>query len=202
MLSRIGWFVCLLLTIISVNCNRDIIGANTSADSKSTRFTVENDIREAVLRSMFEDVERLSSHGMECFFISAVPLSKNQLSLNNELGNDPPLPTKDPSSEFIKRFDGNTPPVKGVTQCMWNPMGPYFIDRVTGKNGCLFWLDQIKWKSANQARMKAGHSRGRIERIDTLFIVTLKDDHWVARGISSTAWARSVSGLKEAQPIQ
>lgn len=84
---------------------------------------------------------------------------------------------KDPSPEFMKRFEGHTPPVKPVSACEGRK-GPGVKDKETGKEGIIFSADAIRWKSDSEVAVDGGHYRDGLAATGNVYTVTRKDGKW------------------------
>src|SRR4051812_24973676 len=90
----------------------------------------ELDIREATFRYQFEKNASGQQARAGAYYLS--------------ISGKDDKPT-DPSAEFMKRFAGNKPPVKMMSEC--NTLGPRVVDKKTGERGLLFETGAIKWIS-------------------------------------------------------
>lgn len=130
------------------------------------RAAQQDDIREAVFRDMF------ARHGrdprMKIYFLE---------NLNR--------PYQDPPAAFLKRFAGNTPPVKGASQVKQHDF--VVRDRRTGEQGMRFWVSQIRRITPMRVRVRGGYDwNGRAgSMIEDE--VARSGDRWVVRKETITA---------------
>jgi hypothetical protein len=62
----------------------------------------------------------------------------------------------DPPADFMKRFDGNTPPIRKVSDSVLTDRG--VMDRRTGEPGLIFRTGVIKSMSGSEAKISGGYS--------------------------------------------
>ena len=73
-----------------------------------------------------------------------------------------------PSAEFLRRFEGNRPPVVAADQC----------DRRSGRN--LFFQAKIEsWESDSEAVVRGGYYEGNLSSSRETFRVVWEDGRWV-----------------------
>ena len=75
-----------------------------------------------------------------------------------------------PSAEFLRRFEGNRPPVVAADQC----------DRQSGRN--LFFQAKIEqWESDSEALVRGGYYEGNLSSSRETFRVVWEDGRWAVR---------------------
>lgn len=72
----------------------------------------------------------------------------------------------DPTPEFLKRFEGNTPPVLA---------GSKFKRRA----GLYLWLETICWLDDNTTELRGGYYNNGLDASDNLYRVVRKGQEWV-----------------------
>ncbi len=103
------------------------------------RAAEENNIREAMFRNMISEKQDLQGQSDHYYFLS--------------IQSDGSRDYRDPSDEFMKRFNGNAPMVKKVSECADNaPRG--VVDKASGTRGHILHLDRIKWLSDREVEMR------------------------------------------------
>ncbi len=111
----------------------------TPEQTGPTQAEDEANITEAVLRYQFEHYLSSSDLGPSAYFVGFGSSSS----------------PKDPSAEFLKRFDGNNPPVKAASACK-RAAGGAVTDKTTNKPGVLFRVERLKWLSKDSAEVQGG----------------------------------------------
>jgi hypothetical protein len=142
----------LLLSIALAACSS--AGSSSGPGSPSPpppRSVSEPDILEAVFRYQFE-------HNA-----SGIQQSAEKYCLTITGG-------EKPSAEFLRRFEGNRPPVVTADQC----------DRRSGRN--LFFQAKIEsWESDSEALVRGGYYEGNLSSSRETFRVVWEDGRWVVR---------------------
>lgn len=128
----------------------------TDSGSGSTpspsRAAAEEEIAEAVFRRQFD-------HNASGLQKSA---EKYCLSLPGD---------RMPSAEFLKRFEGNQPPVLAADQC----------DRKSGKN-LFFRINAFNWREDGEVWVRGGYYEGNLSSSLELYQVVNKNGKWVVKG--------------------
>ncbi len=103
------------------------------------RVAETDNIREATFRYMIAEHQGLQGQEDHYYFLS--------------VQDDGSRGYRDPSNEFMKRFNGTRPMVKKVSECTHDaPRG--VLDRVSGARGHILHLDAIRWLSDREVEMR------------------------------------------------
>jgi hypothetical protein len=102
--------------------------------------TTEDDIREAVFRYMFDHEARQQKPYAKYYFIGIGKVGEGD----------------DPSEEFMKRFEGNVPIVKKMSQSTASSSG-IVVDKETGDGGIRYSVSEKRWINENHAEVEAGY---------------------------------------------
>ncbi len=110
------------------------------------RAAEEDNIREAMFRFMIAEKQDLQGQQDHYYFLS--------------VHSDSSRSHGDPSDEFMKRFDGNSPVVKRASECT-NDAPRGVVDKVNGTRGHILHLDPVRWLSDREVEMQwADHTSG------------------------------------------
>jgi hypothetical protein len=145
--------LCLFLMIAPVACAQ-----NSPPDSSQgsttfpSRAAAEEEIAEAVFRQQFEH--------------NASALQKNAEKYCLSLPGD-----RMPSAEFLKRFEGNQPPVAAADQC----------SRSSGKN-LFFRINAFNWREDGEVWVRGGYYEGNLSSSLELYQVVNENGRWVVKG--------------------
>lgn len=145
----------LLLSIVPAACTtQSSTPARSTQDSTSSpsRAAAEEEIAEAVFRRQFEH--------------NASAIQKNAEKYCLSLPGD-----RMPSAEFLKRFEGNQPPVAAADQC----------DRKSGKN-LFFRINAFNWREDGEVWVRGGYYEGNLSSSLELFQVVNENGKWVVKG--------------------
>ena len=123
---------------------------NNQAPPDRTAST--NDIAEAVFRYQFDHNASAIQKGAE----------KYCLSLPGE---------KMPTAEFLKRFEGNRPPVLAADQC----------ERKSGRS-LFFRVQKLDWRKDNEVWVRGGYWEGNLSSSIEMFRVLNENGKWVVKG--------------------
>lgn len=99
----------------------------------------EANITEAVFRYQFAHYLSSNDAGPAAYFIAFGSSSS----------------PRDPNADFLKRFAGNTPPVKAASASKRAAAGAV-VDKSTSKPGVLFRVERIKWLGKDTAEVHGG----------------------------------------------
>jgi hypothetical protein len=132
----------------------------------------ELDIREATFRYQFGKNASYQQQGAKNYYLAVESGDKQT----------------DPDDAFMKRFTGNNPPVKKVSECdAWPDKG--VVDMKTGEQGIIFKTGAIKWLSDNEVEVSGGYYENGLsasgntyylKRVDGKWKVTKGVMHWIA----------------------
>jgi hypothetical protein len=86
------------------------------------------------------------------------------------------LKDADPPADFMKRFDGNIPPVKKVSDCVLTDRG--VVDRRTGEPGLIFRTGVIKSMSDTEAEISGGYSEHNRSGSGNTYYLKKVDGRW------------------------
>jgi hypothetical protein len=126
--------------------------ASQGSSNVATRAAAEADIAEAVFRYQFDHNASAVQKGAE----------KYCLSLPGE---------KMPSAEFLKRFEGNRPPVLAADQC----------ERKSGRS-LFFRVQKLDWRKDNEVWVRGGYWEGNLSSSIEMFRVLNENGKWVVKG--------------------
>jgi hypothetical protein len=146
--------LCLLLMIAPAACAQNSPPPESSQGSTTSpsRAAAEEEIAEAVFRRHFEH--------------NASAIQKNAEKYCLSLPGD-----RMPSAEFLKRFEGNRPPVAAADQC----------DRKSGKN-LFFRINAFNWREDGEVWVRGGYYEGNLSSSLELFQVVNENGKWVVKG--------------------
>ena len=144
-----------LLVLLS-GCAASATNPTDSGSAGSTaspsRAAAEEAIAEAVFRQQFEH--------------NASAIQKNAEKYCLSLPGD-----RMPSAEFLKRFEGNRPPVAAADQC----------DRKSGKN-LFFRINAFNWREDGEVWVRGGYYEGNLSSSLELYQVVKENGKWVVKG--------------------
>jgi hypothetical protein len=123
---------------------------NPATTGGAASASAEADVLEAVFRYQFE-------HNA-----SGIQQSAERYCLT--------LPSGMPDAEFLRRFQGNTPPVTAAKQC----------DRTTGKD-LFFEAKHIEWVNDGEATVQGGYWEGNLSSSGETFRVVREGGRWVVK---------------------
>ncbi|HEV8579242.1 MAG TPA: hypothetical protein VGX68_09170 [Thermoanaerobaculia bacterium] len=152
-MRRKGLAIPLLFLALS-GCAQNAAPANSSEDASSSasRTAAEADIAEAVFRYQFDHNASAIQKGAE----------KYCLSLPGE---------KMPTAEFLKRFEGDRPPVLAADQC----------ERRSGKS-LFFRIQRLDWRKDHEVWVRGGYWEGNLSSSIEMFRVLNENGKWVVKG--------------------
>ena len=140
----------------------------TSANSQEQNAELENDIREIVLRYMFEHEAQQQKAYSKVLFIS--------------------VEKKDPDDKFIARFKDHIPPVKkGSESVITGDIGGV-SDKKTGEGGMLYSLGEIKWINENEVDVFGSYYVASLFGGGCRYRVVRDGDKWILKGCGGISW--------------
>lgn len=119
-----------------------------------------DDIREAVFRYQFDHNASGQQKTAKVYFLQV-----------GEKSNDP-------AEGFMKRFDGNKPPVR-VGSAAKNVPGKGLLDKKTGEEGLSFSVVSIKWISDTEVEVEGGYYEASLSASCNTYTVVKKNGKWV-----------------------
>lgn len=150
-------FIAIIFSVLFVSSCQDSI---TNVTPKSTP---EDDIRETVFRYQFQHNVSGQQQNAKVYFLSIGTLSGS----------------RDPSDEFMKRFQGHKPPVKKVSQAIASVEG--VIDKDTGERGLIFRVTRIEWKSEVEVEVEGGYFESGLSASGNIYLVRQEGEKWVVK---------------------
>jgi hypothetical protein len=147
----------LILVILFVLSTATGCAANTTAPADNnpaspSRAAAEDDIAEAVFRYQFDHNASAIQKRAEMYCLS--------------------LPGEEmPGAEFLRRFEGNRPPVAAADQC----------DRKAGKN-LFFRVQKLDWRKDNEVWVRGGYWEGNLSSSIEMYRVVNDNGKWVVKG--------------------
>ena len=121
----------------------------------------EDDIREAVLRHMFEHEARQQKAYTKILFIS--------------------VEKKDPDDKFIARFKGQTPPVKKVSESVIKGDMGSVVDKKTGQQGIIYRAGKVRWINENEAEVDGSYRVANLFAGGCSYRVVRDEDKWMVK---------------------
>lgn len=152
MKSGVGSVLCVLAVLwVTAGCAASPAPAENNSTSPA-RAAAEEDIAEAVFRYQFDHNASAIQKRAETYC----------LSLPGE---------KMPSAEFLRRFEGNRPPVATADQC----------GRQSGKN-LFFRVQKLDWRKDDEVWVRGGYWEGNVSSSIELYQVVRKNGKWTVKG--------------------
>lgn len=148
-MSRVFLLVLCALLMVGLGCKKAPI----------TKEQREDDIREAVLRYMFEHNDSAIQQDAEVYFIAVESRT-------------------DPSQDLLAKFKGNQPRVKPVSAATHMGYGGV-KDRSTGAVGIIFTIREIDWLSNTQVLVTGEYFEESESTGKSQYKVMFEDGHWV-----------------------
>lgn len=140
----------------------------------------ELDIREATFRYLFGNNASAAKQNARSYYLAIHPTGNI-----SDPGNDS---TKhftggDPDAAFMKRFAGNTPPVKMSSEC---DLANEVRDKKTGERGVVFCTGKIRWISETEVEVQGGYYEGNLSASGGGYRVKKVNGKWtVEEGIGN-----------------
>ena len=85
---------------------------------------------------------------------------------------------KDPDDDFMKRFSGNTQPVKKASRAGHNS-GTVVMDPETGNTGLIFEIHKVTVIDGTHARVDGGYYEAGDSSSGNLYDLEKKDGNWI-----------------------
>jgi hypothetical protein len=136
----------------------------------------ENDIREAVIRYQMEEWAREGDKHEED------AKDKRDQAIAKQLNSRVffvSIKGKDPSDEFLKRFQSVPRIVKKRSQAKMNsPKMEWVTDKDTHQPGIILSADEIRWTKENEVEVEGGYHCGGLCAARDVFTVRLGNGRW------------------------
>ena len=148
-------FAFMTLLVLLSGCAANATNPTDSGSGSTaspSRAAAEEEIAEAVFRRQFDH--------------NASAIQKNAEKYCLSLPGD-----RMPSAEFLKRFEGNQPPVVAADQC----------DRKSGKN-LFFRINAFNWREDGEVWVRGGYYEGNLSSSLELFQVVNENGKWIVKG--------------------
>ena len=123
-----------------------------------TNVTAEFDVAEALFRHQFQHNASAVQTNAAAYFLS--------------------IRGQDPDPVFLKRFDGNTPPVKMKSEHGMNKKG-VVVDPKSGRHALIFKIEGITMKSSDEAIVCGGYGEGPMSASGNTYILKKENGKWV-----------------------
>jgi hypothetical protein len=169
--------VSLLLGIATILGWSTSGACNNSVADETSRATQEDAIREAVIRyqmdgwgSSGDKVEQDAKDPRDKYIAKRLNSRVYFVSVNG----------KDPSDEFLKRFQGVPRTVKRMSDAKQTkkPDGGWVIDKKTKQPGIIFSANVIRWLNDSEVEVDGGYHCGGLCASGEVFTVTLENGKW------------------------
>ena len=138
------------------------------APQQKTDNKVEEDIREAVLRYMFEHSAPQQMPHTKVLFVS--------------------IDKKEPSKELLSRFANNSPPVKSESNSDRTKDMGLVVDKKSGESGILFSVGAIKRVNNSEAIVAGSYYVAWLFAGGCEYRVVFTEGKWVVKGCSGKCW--------------
>ncbi len=145
--------------VLFVLCTLMMVGGMGCKKAPITKEQREDNIREAVLRYMFENNSSAMQQDADLYFIAVGART-------------------DPTQDLLKRFKGNQPPVKPVSAATHFGWGGV-KDRASGAKGLIFTVKEIDWISDTQVLVTGEYFEDSESTERSQYKVLFEDDQWV-----------------------
>ena len=83
---------------------------------------------------------------------------------------------RSPDEAFLRRFEGNKPPVAAADKC----------DRKSGKD-LFFRVNKVEWIGSGEVWVRGGYFEGNLSSSIERYRVLLKDGRWMVEGVRMEA---------------
>jgi hypothetical protein len=171
-----GWWCGLTLAACGESqpapTNQPVIAMTPAETGGAARSAEEADnIREAVLRYRFSHSVGgpMPSGKFYCISLSSTMHTSNFI---------------DPDEAFLRRFDGNIPPVIKASGCTVLP--DRVIAKDTGEKSMIFGVDQPKWLSDTEAEIEASYCGAEADVGGTVYQLKKENNRWSVQGSTRT----------------
>jgi hypothetical protein len=143
----------LVLLVLLGGCAADSVNpAPSNSASSASRAAAEEEIYGAVFRYQFD-------HNA-----SAIQKNAERYCLTLPGG-------RTPSAEFLKKFEGNHPPVVAADQC----------ERKSGRN-LFFQIQRLDWRKDNEVWVRGGYWEANLSSSVEMFRVLNENGKWAVKG--------------------
>lgn len=136
-------------------------------------WTSEDDIREAVFRYQFRHNYSGLQSDAKAYYLA---IRDGWASPSGSSGD-----WRDPAPWFMKRFGGNRPVVRSVSECTADP-GRGVRDKRTDERGLVFVVGRITFISETEAEVEGGYYEGGVSASGIRYRVVKRNDRWVVTG--------------------
>jgi hypothetical protein len=153
----------LLLTLLIAGCK----DSGTNVKQLFSPLTLQDSIRIAVFQYQFEHNASGQQQTAKVYFMSV-------MILNDSTGY---WEDGDPGRQILHYFDGNIPPVKPFSKCIYSNGG--LIDRETGERGLLFMVNAIRLISNDQVEVDGGYYEGNLSSSGDTYYLSFIDGKWI-----------------------
>jgi hypothetical protein len=138
----------LVLLLLLMGCSQNA-GPALSPDAQAA---AQPEIYEAVFRYQFDHNASGIQKGAERYCLSVIGEAS-------------------PDADFLRRFEGNKPPVAAADQC----------ERKAGRN-LFFRIQNLDWRSDDEVWVRGGYFEGNLSSSIESYRVIRKDGKWVVAG--------------------
>jgi hypothetical protein len=132
-----------------------------SAEAPPDKVADEWDVRETTFRYQFSKNNSALKQHAGAYYLSVGEVERTDA---------------DPPADFMKRFDGNIPPVKKVSDSVLTDRG--VMDRRTGEPGLIFRTGVIKLTSDTEAEISGGYSEHNRSASGNTYYLQKVDGKW------------------------
>jgi hypothetical protein len=139
----------------------------TDVQNQPGQLSAQDSVREAVFHYQFHHNESGQQQSAKVYFLSVMRLNDSTGRWNDS----------DPGTELLRRFDGNTPPVKPFSKCVTSVEGVF--DRQTGEMGLLFQAGAIRWVADDQAEVDGGYFEGGLSASGNTYYLERRSGEWI-----------------------
>lgn len=136
----------------------------SSSDAAAAALSVDDQVREALFRYLFEHNESGSKDSAKVYFLAIVDEGGKQ---------------RDPSREFLARFAGHRPRVEPVSRMASNGTFEGVRHRETGDRGLLFHVGAITRMGDDAVEVEGGYYEANLSASGGTYLVERKDGVWV-----------------------
>lgn len=148
-MKRLGFFLLAVVVGCAQNNASDLSGGDAAPASRSA---AEPEIYEAVFRYQFD-------HNASAIQQKAARFC---LSLPGE---------RMPAADFLRRFEGNRPPVVADSQCSRGSRGDLY-----------FRIQKLDWRKDGEVWVRGGYWEGNLSSSTEIYRAVLENGKWVIKG--------------------
>jgi hypothetical protein len=141
----------------------------SQAVGTASKAEIEDQIREAVLKYMFEH-SATEQHLHTSTFIIAINKGK------------------DPSDEFMKRFDGHKPIVKKLWQSTYTSDTGAIVDKETGRGAILYNVGSVEWINEKESMLEGSYYIAMLYGGGCRYRVVQEGSKWEVKGCEGGHW--------------